>query len=252
MTTRCVIVGKQCQAVDLSYPLDASTIYWPGGEGFKLCMSCFQSPQFGYDYAAGVITCSEHGGTHVDAPYHFKSDGITVDQIPLESLVGACKVIDISGLCSQTADYCLSVSDIEAFESTLGALVHGDIVLIRTGWHRHYPSGPAAYLGFDEATQGPYSDSSVLSFPGISKEAALLLVSRRIAAVGLDTASLDAGASKDFIAHVTLLGSGIYGIENISGAIDQLPVTGATLMVMPMKIGGGSGAPARVVAFFEE
>jgi kynurenine formamidase len=62
---------------------------------------------------------------------------------------------------------------------------------------------------------------------------------------------LDPGYSKDFIAHVTLLGNGIYGIENINDKIADLPATGATLMVMPMKIAGGSGAPARLVAFFE-
>jgi kynurenine formamidase len=63
-------------------------------------------------------------------------------------------------------------------------------------------------------------------------------------------ASLDAGYSRDFIAHQIILGAGIYGIENVNGNIDLLPTTGATLVVMPMKITGGSGAPARVVAFF--
>jgi kynurenine formamidase len=62
------------------------------------------------------------------------------------------------------------------------------------------------------------------------------------------TASLDRGKSRDFAVHCILLGAGIYGIENVNGNIDQLPASGFTLIVMPMKIGGGSGAPARVVA----
>lgn len=61
-------------------------------------------------------------------------------------------------------------------------------------------------------------------------------------------ASLDPGNSADFIAHRILLGAGIYGIENINGNIDLLPRSGFTLLVMPLKLAGGSGAPARVVA----
>lgn len=61
-------------------------------------------------------------------------------------------------------------------------------------------------------------------------------------------ASLDTGNSTDFIAHRILLGAGIYGIENLNGNIDLVPSAGSTLIVMPMKLAGGSGAPARVVA----
>jgi kynurenine formamidase len=61
-------------------------------------------------------------------------------------------------------------------------------------------------------------------------------------------ASLDPGSRQDFAAHCALLGAGVYGIENINGNIDRLPATGCTLVVMPMKIAGGSGAPARVAA----
>lgn len=61
-------------------------------------------------------------------------------------------------------------------------------------------------------------------------------------------ASLDAGSSQDFVAHRILLGAGIYGIENLNGEVENIPLTGATLQVMPMKITGGSGAPARVFA----
>ena len=61
-------------------------------------------------------------------------------------------------------------------------------------------------------------------------------------------ASLDPGSSKTFEAHRILLGAGIYGIENLNSNIDALPALGASLIVMPMKLEGGSGAPARVVA----
>ena len=58
---------------------------------------------------------------------------------------------------------------------------------------------------------------------------------------------MDHGPSKDFITHQILNGAGIYGIENIANA-EQLPATGATIIALPIKIGEGSGGPARVVA----
>jgi len=178
--------------VDLSYSLNSQTIFWPGGEGFKLCMECFSSPEYGYDYAAGCFSCSEHGGTHVDAPYHFKSDGITVDLIPFRKLIGKLRIIDIHEKCNselpeEGGDYCLLVEDILHYEEIYGKLEPDDIVLIRTGWHQYYQGGAKAYLGFDEAIDGKYNETSRLRFPGIGADAATCLVERGVAAVGLDT-----------------------------------------------------------------
>ncbi|MFL5425378.1 MAG: cyclase family protein [Myxococcales bacterium] len=81
----------------------------------------------------------------------------------------------------------------------------------------------------------------------MSEDGARLLVSRKIAGVGLDTPSIDHGPSKDFIAHRVLMGADIYALENLA-ALDDLPPRGATIYALPMKIGGGSGAPVRVLA----
>jgi kynurenine formamidase len=68
-----------------------------------------------------------------------------------------------------------------------------------------------------------------------------------VVGVGLDTASLDYGATKDFIAHQVLNGANVYGLENVAN-LERLPPTGATLIALPMKIKGGSGGPVRIVA----
>jgi kynurenine formamidase len=86
-----------------------------------------------------------------------------------------------------------------------------------------------------------------LHFPGIGREAAELLAARGVSGVGIDTASLDPGPSKDFIAHRVLNGAGIYGLENVAN-LEQVPETGATVIALPMKIAGGTGGPARVIA----
>lgn len=119
-----------------------------------------------------------------------------------------------------------------------------------TGWGHRYALGSLAYLGWSEASHGPFdTDKTELSFPGVSAEAAELLVSRRVGCVGIDTASLDPGSCRAFSAHRTLLSAGVYGIENLSPAVRLLPERGATLMAFPLKLRGGSGSPARVVAF---
>lgn len=177
---------------DLSYPINDQTIFWPGGEGFKLCMNCSTNHTFGYDYAAGTFTCAEHGGTHVDAPFHFAKDGATVDQLPMRDLIGPCKVIDIKHKFDPNAayggDFMLTADDILQFEALHGALHEHDLVVIRTGWHRFYAFGAKSYLGFDEGVDGVYSsETSRLCFPGIAEDAARWLVARNVAAVGLDT-----------------------------------------------------------------
>ena len=270
--------GSSSHCIDLGHTLDAETIFWPGGEGFSLCMTCIKidsgkiqttitttnsnsDPTSVYSetntnnsdvesfYSAGVIKCSEHGGTHVDTPFHFCSTGKTVNLIPLRDLMGCARVIDVMKSVESNRDYILSPDDILSYERLIGKeLSKGDIVLIKTGWAVKYRMGALEYLGYDGS---PYETTVTnLSFPGIGEAAARLFVARGVTAVGIDTASLDAGASKDFVSHKILLGNGIYGIENINADIDKIPPTGSFIMVMPMKIKDGSGAPARVIAFY--
>ena len=234
--------------VDLGYSLDGGTIVWPGaGEGYSLCMSSHgASPAGGPNtfYAAGSFSCAEHAGTHVDAPFHFFERGATVDRLGLAELIGPARVL-------RTARADVTAATIAAHEAEHGALPRGCIVICDTGWAPRYALGAAAYLGYDEADARGARDAASLSlaFPGIAPDAAELFVQRGVAAVGLDTASLDPGACKAFTAHRVLLAAGVYGIENLTAHVAMLPAKGATVVVAPLKLAGGSGAPARVFAF---
>ena len=86
---------KKYRAIDLGYDISDQTIFWPGGEGFNLCMFKEGSSDHTHNnfYAAGSFTCAEHGGTHIDAPFHFHEQGDTVDMIKLKNLFGPCRVI---------------------------------------------------------------------------------------------------------------------------------------------------------------
>ena len=185
------ILGQSCVYYDLSYNLDEQTIFWPGGEGFSLCLNCDGDADSDSFYSAGIFKCAEHAGTHVDAPFHFNFRGLTVDKLAMSSLIAYCHVIDIRHVCLNTPNgrnYELQVSDIHEHERQYGDILEGNIVLIRTGWSKYYPQGSLAYLGFDEKLHGKYdSATSNLSFPGIGVEAAKLFVQKKVAAVGLDT-----------------------------------------------------------------
>jgi kynurenine formamidase len=150
-------------------------------------------------------------------------------------------VIDVSAKAAADTDYRATPQDILDFEQAHGVIAAGAIVMFRTGWGSRWPDRKL-YLG-----TGVPGDTANLHFPGLSREAAELLVERRVKGVAIDTASLDYGPSTDFIVHQVLNGAGIYGLENVANA-ERLPPTGATLIALPMKIEEGSGAPARIAA----
>lgn len=229
------------KVVDLSYVYDESTIYWPNAEGFRHQKDQWAVNESGFWYAAGDFGSAEHGGTHLDSPIHFAEGEATVDEIPLGDLVGPAAVIDVSDQARADRDYRVTGDDIRGWEAAYGRLTPEMIVVIRTGWGSRWPDR-LAYMGSD--TPG---DTVNLHFPGISAEAAELLVEREVKGVGIDTASLDYGPSTDFIAHQILNGAGIYGLENLANA-EALPSTGATLLALPMKIREGTGAPTRIIA----
>ncbi len=230
------------KVVDLTYNFDQSTIYWPTAKSFDWQKESWGISTGGYWYAAARYAASEHGGTHLDSPIHFAENKATVDQVPLSQLIGAAVVIDIAPACAKDPDYRLSVADIAAWEKQQGAIPDRAIVLVRTGWGKFWPDR-TRYLG--SATPG---DTAHLHFPGISREAAEFLVTqRKINGVAIDTASMDYGPSKDFIAHQIINGANVYGLENVAN-LEKLPPTGATLIALPMKIKGGTGAPTRIIA----
>jgi kynurenine formamidase len=231
------------RAVDLTHAFDERTVYWPTAPSRFELKALHRGPtDGGYFYSAYALCTPEHGGTHLDAPVHFAVGRHSADQVPLDRLMGPAVVIDVSARAAADADYRLTAADVEAWESRHGAVPAGTIVLLRTGWSARWPDAKR-YLGDD--TPG---DASRLHFPAYGADAARLLVeTRRVAALGVDTASLDHGPSKDFIVHQIANGANVPGFENLAN-LQELPETGATVIALPMKIAGGSGGPLRAVA----
>jgi kynurenine formamidase len=229
--------------IDLSHAYGPTTVFWPTSPTkFELEKLAFGKTEGGYFYAANSLRTPEHGGTHLDAPIHFHEGGRTTEQIPLEQLIAPAVVIDVSTQTAADRDYRATRDDVLAFEKAHGRIARGTIVLLRTGWSRHWPN-VKAYLGDD--TPG---DASKLSFPSFGAEAARLLVEEReVAVLGVDTASIDYGRSTDFMVHRIAAARNVPGLENLTN-LDRLPPTGALVIALPMKIEGGSGGPLRAVA----
>lgn len=180
----------------------------------------------------------------MDAPIHFAKNGKTVDQIPLENLIGPSIVIDVSKEALANPDYQITVRDFSDWESSFGKIPDGIIVLMRTGYGRYWPDR-LKYLGTDKKGKEALTD---LHFPGLHPDAARWLVeNRKINAIGLDTQSIDYGKSEFFETHRILCAKNIPFFENVAN-LDKVPVMGAIVIALPMKIEGGSGAPLRLVA----
>ncbi len=231
--------------VDLTHEFSFETLYWPTADGFALEAEFKGITPGGYFYSANRYRASEHGGTHLDSPIHFARDRKTVEQLPLDQLTGTAVVVDVSAKALKDADYQVTAADLQAWEAKHGKIPDSAILLLNTGFARHWPDAKK-YLG--TAEKGPEAVAK-LHFPGLHQDAARWLTTERsIKAIGLDTASIDYGQSKLFESHRILFEKNIPAFENVA-ALDQLPTTGAYVVALPMKIKGGTGAPLRIVAW---
>lgn len=233
------------RVIDLTYAFGDDTVYWPTAERFKLDTDFEGTTDKGFYYSAYRYTAAEHGGTHLDAPSHFAKGRFSVDQIPLEQLMGSAILIDVTSQCAKNPDYLVSIADFQNWERKYGRIPNGTIVFLRTGFGKFYPDAKK-YLGTDE--RGAEAVAK-LHFPGLDPKAATWLVQNRsLKAIGLDTASIDSGQSTLFESHQILYEKNIPAFENVAN-LDQLPIRNFSVIALPMKIKGGSGGPLRIVAF---
>jgi len=190
-------------------------------------------------YFAREISLPEHFGTHLDAPAHFVQGMWSVDQIPTERLVAPLVVMDISENAKGNPDYQISVEDIAAWEKVHDQIPLNSVVMARTGWDSRWNS-VKDYRNADS--------KGVMHFPGYSEDAAHFLVEgRKVVGIGIDTLSIDYGPSKDFPVHQYDLGHSVYQLENVAN-LDRAPASGGLVVIAPMKLEGGSGAPVRILA----
>ena len=230
-----IIQGKRF--VDLTHAFGPSTPVWSGFG--PATMAAATEPKTLEPY-----TIEKHGfrstyyslvgqyGTHVDPPAHFRADGLTMDQIPLKDMILPLVVFDITPLLQTRPNHALGVADIQAWESRHGRVPRGAFAALRTDMHKDVESNPARFKRHP--------------FPAWSLESVKFLFEQRgIVAIGHE--SLDTDATPGFDAETWVLKNNHYQIE-VMANLDQVPPTGAVIVVTWPKVRHGLGFPARAFA----
>jgi arylformamidase len=220
-----VLASKIMRVIDLTMRITPSIKVYPGSpQPSFIPWSTFERQ--GYDSEAMFM--STHTGTHVDAPSHFKPGLASIDMISSDRLV--CKAVLIRA--EKRANQLIEQQDLG------NQIRQGDAVVIATGWEKKH-SGSRNYMSQN---------------PGLSEQAARYLAKKRVNAVAIDCPSIDAGADSRFTAHHILLSYNILVVENLCN-LDKMTSRNRrsssvtfTLIISPLKLGGATGSPARVLA----
>ena len=238
------------EIVDLTQPLTESTPVIKLPPPFANTPGLTREEISHYDdrgpaWAWYTLTIGEHVGTHLDAPIHWVTgqDGNDISSIDAAQLIGPACVIDKTAETEADPGYLLTIDDIKAWEQENGEFPDRAWVLLRTGWQSR-AQDETAFLNAGE--QGPVT-------PGPDVEASRWLAGERnLSGFGVETVGIDAGAAggfdPPFPVHNFVLGAGRLGLTQLAN-LDRLPITGAMIVVSPLKLVGGTGSPSRVFAF---
>ncbi len=224
--------------VDLTHVLDPAFPVFPSFEPMRIT-NLYDVQRHGF--YANRWDLGEHTGTHFDAPAHFvdRQDAWSVDQVPPQRLIAPLVVVHIHERAARDPDAWVTVDDLMAWEARYGRIPDGALVCMHSGWESRVGDADA-YRNADP--------SGTMHFPGFSPDAAQWLIHERdVVGIGVDTLSLDIGASTSFDVHLTVLGANRYGLENLAN-LAQVPPSGATVIAGAPRVRGASGGPCRVLA----
>lgn len=237
--------------VDLTQPLSETTPVLVLPEPFANTPHLSRRPLSKFDdagpaWAWDVLELGEHTGTHLDAPIHWITGrtGEDVASISPRRLVAPVRVVDKTAEVAANPGYLLTAADLDAHESEHGPIASGSWVFFRTGWGVR-AQDEAAFL--NAGPEGPVT-------PGPDVSGARWLAEHpQVVGFGVETVGIDAGAAGGFDpafpVHNLLLGAGRYGLTQLAN-LEALPVTGALVIVAPLKLVGGTASPSRVLGLF--
>jgi kynurenine formamidase len=239
------------EIVDLTQPLSESTPVIKLPPPFANTPGLSREEISHYDdrgpaWAWYTLTIGEHVGTHLDAPIHWVTgqNGADVASLKPEQLIGPACVVDKTAETEADNGYLLTAEDLDAWEAENGPLPDRAWVLLRTGWQSR-AADETAFLNVGE--NGPVTPG-----PDVGASQWLASGAHNISGFGVETVGIDAGAAggfdPPFPVHNLLLGAGRLGLTQLAN-LDKLPITGALIVVSPLKLVGGTGSPSRVFAF---
>lgn len=225
------------RVVDLSHVIDTNIPLWPGDPPVEITpVATFENE----GYFLRKFSIGEHSGTHMNAPNSFWPNGVGIDAYAPSSLVVPAVVIDVRAKTANDPDYAFSKKDLFAWESVHGQVPAGSLVLLYTGWQEKWTS-PVAFFNQDAG--------GGLHFPGFAGPTTRFLLDHRgIAGAGIDTHGVDPGQDESYATNTQVLENNGIVLECLTN-LDQLPPTGATLVLGVLRLKDGSGSPLSVMAF---
>jgi kynurenine formamidase len=231
--------------VDLTHEFSPGIPRWPGFPDEKRQTIYWYEKRpdtMGAGFFSEVFTHVGQWGTHVDPPAHFIKGLRTVDQIDPKEMILPLVVVDVHAEAEKNPDYTLSIDRIKKWESDHGEIPPGAFVAMRTDWSKRWP---------DAAKMENKDAKGIAHYPGWSLPVLKLLYEeRKITASGHETTDTDPGTATtkdDYALETYILSTNHYQIELLTN-LDQLPESGAIVVVSFPKPKGGSGFPARVFA----
>jgi kynurenine formamidase len=208
-------------------------------------------------YVTHFFTLDEHAGTHVDAPTHYfappgsglpNADPLgetSVEKLDLSKLIGPAAVVDVRHLDGQAEPGTsppITVAHVEAWEAQHGGIEPGDIVLLHTGWSRHYVAGEAGRAFLHE----PVVLQSRPAWPAPEAAVAVYLHERGVNTIGINAPSIGSAEEGNEV-HRAGLSRGMAFVEGLTN-LELLPPRGASFTFLPLKLAGASGGPGRAIA----
>ena len=190
-------------------------------------------------YRLRRISLGEHNGTHINTPSSFHDYRMSIGGFIARSLIAPAVVMDAAERSARNADYLVTLEDIQVSEQQFGSVTEGSIVLLYSGWQEKWDTAHA-FLNLDSNGAG--------HFPGFGIEAVRFLLSeRRVGDIRIDTHDVDCGQHQKFAVTRLILEKPRIGLENLTN-LDQLPPTSATQAIGILRLTGGTGSPASVLA----
>jgi arylformamidase len=206
--------------IDLSHPLFDNMPVYPGSESPLFETVATVSHE---GFAEKRITLFSHTGTHMDAPSHIFSRGLSLDRLSVDHFAGSASVLDFSSLSGRS----IEVDDLAPHRYLIQS---SDFILIHTGWSRHW--------GLETYYTG---------FPVLSGNAADWICGFDLKGLGIDAISVDPLQAPGLPIHHRLLGQQMILVENLN-RLQDLPQSGFTFFALPLRIQDGDGSPVRAVA----
>ncbi|MFC1872653.1 cyclase family protein [Chloroflexota bacterium] len=211
------MIDKSKQSwIDISIPLRDAMIHWPSDP--PISIKRVEDIKKGDTTNLSVISMGAHSGTHVDAPFHFIKDGKSVDQIPLDTVIGRARVIEIS-----------DPESVKPEELARYRIRRGERILLKT----------------ENSSHVWQKDEFVEDFVFISDAAADYLVNRGVRLIGVDYLSVGSFKYGGNYVHKTLLSGGVWIIEGLD--LSKVTPGKYDFICLPLRIVGGDGAPARAI-----